>query len=595
VTSLVLGPMLRHVDRTSATIWVETDEPCTVSVLDAEQRTFQVGDRHYALVCVEGLEPGSSTPYEVRLDGKVEWPPADTHFPPPRIRTLQPGRPVRLAFGSCRYASPLSVTSDGRYGTDALDSYAREIAGAPDDQWPDGLLLLGDQVYADETSPLTQDTIRRRRDVTRPPYLEVANFAEYAELYNESWGDPLVRWLYATVPTAMIFDDHDIHDDWNTSAVWRERMKRTSWWQERITGGLAAYWVYQHLGNLSPAALAEDELYQKVCAAGGDVGPMLHDFAAEADREADGEKGYRWSYRRDFGPVRLVVVDSRCGRILDEGDRSMVSRSEAAWIEAQLSDVDGDPVDHLMIATSLPWLLPRAVHDMESWNEALCAGSRGPRLARLGETVREAADLEHWAAFRRSFDWLAGAIEAVARGGGASDGLPSEQSDTASDGLPSEQSDTASDGLPSEQSDPASDGLPSERLATVYRPPATVLVLSGDVPHQYVAEARWPRPVDSRVYQLVQSPVHHSVPFSQRSVFRLGWSRLLERVTTTLGRWGKVPPVPLSWSKVAGPYFGNSLGLLVLDGRTASFSLQRAVTTHQQEDRMELVTDLALT
>ena len=562
MTSLVLGPMLRHVDHTSATIWVETDDPCTVSVLDAEQRTFQVGDRHYALVCVEGLEPGSSTPYEVRLDGKVEWPPADTHFPRPRIRTLQPGRAVRLAFGSCRYASPLSVTSDGRYGTDALDSYAREIAGAPDDQWPDGLLLLGDQVYADETSPLTQDTIRRRRDVTKPPYLEVANFAEYAELYNESWGDPLVRWLYATVPTAMIFDDHDIHDDWNTSAVWRERMKRTSWWQERISGGLAAYWVYQHLGNLSPAALAEDELYQKVCAADGDVGPMLHDFAAEADREADGEKGYRWSYRRDFGPVRLVVVDSRCGRILDEGDRSMVSRSEAAWIEAQLSDVDGDPIDHLLIATSLPWLLPRAVHDMESWNEALCAGSRGPRLATLGEKVREAADLEHWAAFRRSFDWLAGAIEAVARGGGASDGLPSEQSETASDGN---------------------------------RPPATVLVLSGDVHHQYVAEARWRRPVDSRVYQLVQSPVHHSVPFSQRSIFRLGWSRLLERVTTTLGRWGKVPPVPLSWSKVAGPYFGNSLGLLVLDGRTASFSLQRAVTTHQQEDRMELVTDLALT
>ena len=97
----------------------------------------------------------------------------------------------------------------------------------PDDDWPDGLLLLGDQVYADETSPITQDVIRRRRDVSKPPGLQVANFAEYAELYDESWGDPLVRWLYATVPTAMIFDDHDIHDDWNTSGVWRERMQQT--------------------------------------------------------------------------------------------------------------------------------------------------------------------------------------------------------------------------------------------------------------------------------------------------------------------------------------------------------------------------------
>jgi len=217
MASLVLGPMLRHVDATSATVWVETSDPCEVSVLSATQRTFRVGDRHYALVTIEGLGPGTSTDYDVRLDGEKVWPPADSSYPPPRIRTPRPGGPVRLAFGSCRYASPLSVISDGRYGTDALDAYARTLAGTPDEEWPDGLLLLGDQVYADETSPITRDVIRRRRDVSKPPGLQVANFAEYAELYGESWGDPLVRWLYATVPTAMIFDDHDIHDDWNTS------------------------------------------------------------------------------------------------------------------------------------------------------------------------------------------------------------------------------------------------------------------------------------------------------------------------------------------------------------------------------------------
>jgi phosphodiesterase/alkaline phosphatase D-like protein len=540
MSSLVLGPMLRYVDETCATVWVETSEGCTVSVLDGEQPTFQVGERHYALVCVEGLEPGTTTPYEVRLDGELVWPPADTKFPPPRIRTLQPGRPLRLAFGSCRYASPLSVTSDGRYGTDALDSYARLLADTQDDDWPDGLLLLGDQVYADDTSPITQDVIRRRRDVRQPPGLEVANFAEYAELYNESWGDPLVRWLYATVPTAMIFDDHDVRDVWNTSGIWRERMQRTSWWQERITGGLAAYWVYQHLGNLSPAALAEDEVYAKVCSAEGDVGPLLHDFAAAADREAEGAKGYRWSYRRDFGPVRAVVVDSRCGRILDDHERCMIGRAEEAWIESQ---VDGD-LDHLLVVTSLPWLLPRSLHDLESWDEALCAGSRGERMARFGEKMREAADLEHWASFRASFDWLAGVLEGVARAD---------------------------------------------------RPPATVCVLSGDVHHQYVAEAHWPEPVSSKVYQIVASPLHHTVPLSQRTVFRLGWSRLLEKLTTALGRWDEVPPLPLTWGKVAGPFFGNSLGSLVLDGRSAVFTLQCAVTTHQREDRMETVTELPLT
>ena len=33
MAQLVLGPILRHVDATSATIWVETDAPATVEVL----------------------------------------------------------------------------------------------------------------------------------------------------------------------------------------------------------------------------------------------------------------------------------------------------------------------------------------------------------------------------------------------------------------------------------------------------------------------------------------------------------------------------------------------------------------------------------
>ena len=65
---------------------------------------------------------------------------------------------MRLAFGSCRYASPLSV-GPATAGTARTrwTAYARLLADTPDAEWPDGLLLLGDQVYADETSPITQD------------------------------------------------------------------------------------------------------------------------------------------------------------------------------------------------------------------------------------------------------------------------------------------------------------------------------------------------------------------------------------------------------------------------------------------------------
>ena len=58
---LVLGPILRYVDETSATIWVETDEPCEVEALGRSARTFRIEGHHYALVCLEDLEPGAPT------------------------------------------------------------------------------------------------------------------------------------------------------------------------------------------------------------------------------------------------------------------------------------------------------------------------------------------------------------------------------------------------------------------------------------------------------------------------------------------------------------------------------------------------------
>ena len=103
--ALVLGPLLRHVGETDATVWVETDGRCTVEVLGHQEDTWEVAGHHYALVSVEGLEPGGGTPYDVRLDGEVVWPPPGSPYPPSRIRTLDPSRALHVVFGSCRYAS----------------------------------------------------------------------------------------------------------------------------------------------------------------------------------------------------------------------------------------------------------------------------------------------------------------------------------------------------------------------------------------------------------------------------------------------------------------------------------------------------------
>jgi len=544
VTRLLLGPLLRHVGSTDATVWVETDGACEVEILGFRERTWMVAGHHYALVGIEGLPTGESTLYEVRLDGDIVWPLPDATMPASRIRTFALDQPVQIAFGSCRYASAAAVGPDDRYDADVLDCYAQKIAELPEEEWPEALVMLGDQVYADETSPQTRQRIRGRRDIKTGAKEQVADYEEYTWLYSESWTDPQVRWLLSTIPSSMIFDDHDVRDDWNTSQSWRLDMQAKGWWQERIIGALSSYWVYQHLGNLSPSELAGDELYQNVRSAAGDVEPLLREYAEAADREADGAKGARWSYRRDFGSVRLLVIDSRCGRILDKGERSMLSEAEFDWIEEQLA---GD-YDHLLIGTSLPWLLPRAFHDIEAWNELLSDGRRGKLVANVSEKIRRAGDFEHWAAFRKSFERLAMMIKDVASGKHAGSG-------------------------------PA---------------PATVCVLSGDVHHAYVARPEFDG-VQSAVFQLTCSPLHNRVPKPVRLAFRAAWSRAAERSTRVLlGTIARVPRPIVEWTRLAGPYFGNDLMTLTLSGRHADLLLEQAGTADDERPKLTELTRLGL-
>jgi hypothetical protein len=540
---LLLGPLLRHVDPVSATVWVETDRPCEVEVLGRRARTFCVGGHHYALVLVEGLEPGSATPYAVRLDDVQVWPPEHSPFPPSRIRTPGGDHSFRLAFGSCRYATPSTVDADEGIPPDALDSYAARITSLPEEQWPDALVLLGDQVYADELTTGTRSWLHLRRGGATPavaaaPQEQVADFEEYTRLYAESWSDPQVRWLLSTIPSSMIFDDHEMIDDWNTSAAWRREVTGQEWWKHRISGGMVSYWVYQHLGNLSPQELAENKTWQAIRGLGDetdDAEPILRQMAVAADAEP---ASIRWSFVRHWGNARLIMIDSRAGRVLDEQDRRMLDDAEFDWVEAAMRRAVDEGVDHLIVGTSLPWLLPHAIHHLERWNETLNVRHEGRWRGRLAEQIRQAADLEHWAAFGNSFERLGRALTAVARGDHG-------------------------------------------------RAPATAIVLSGDVHHAYAAELVSPDGLDARVHQLTVSPLHNQAPHPIRVGFRIGWSRWAERFTASLARLVKAEPSTLEWEKQAGPFFGNQIGELILSGRAARFRL--SVTDVGQEELREVL------
>ena len=505
--------MLRYVDTVSASVWVETRDAASVVVEAANRswtaRTFAVHGHHYALVSVDGLEPGTVTPYTVSIDGAAVWPAADSAYPASVITTLTPGAPLRLSFGSCRTSVPHDRAGNRTHGVDALRAYAVQMA--EDDEslsWPQLKLFLGDQVYADVTSEAMQEFIRARRDITEPPGEELADFEEYAHLYNLAWSDEANRWLLSTVPVAMIFDDHDVRDDWNASLSWKRKMEATSWWHGRIVAGLAAYWVYQHLGNLSPGERAGDEVWQVIAAHDGadelDLSAILDGFAERCDREPT---TYRWSYCRDFGDDRLIVLDSRAARELDPQRRALVDEDETAWFDQRMRG----GFRHLVVATSLPFLLPTGLHHLEAWNEAISEGAWGRVAARVGERLRQTLDLEHWAAFQRSFRRVAAITTDVADG---------------------------------------------NRGAA----PQTVTYLSGDVHYSYVSEVD--RTSGSRIIQAVCSPIRNPLPILLRSFSAVLSYGVSTRLSALLSRSARVPPPPFRWSGITGPWFDNCLATL---------------------------------
>ncbi|CAJ63003.1 MULTISPECIES: alkaline phosphatase D family protein [Frankia] len=592
MTRLVLGPIQRHPDGSGVTVWVETDAACEIllaipsqgggeTVHDAageapvgrvagRASTFEVAGHHYGLVVAEGLVPGKPVPYEVWLTGTTQpapvrvWP--EPGAPPSLLRPVGGDAPVRIVFGSCRVTAPqeppftLNADDDSQgLGTDALHALALELPTRDPASWPGALLLLGDQVYADHVSPRTAARIRGRRDVATAPGEEIADFEEYTWLYQEAWSQPEIRWLLSTVPTAMIFDDHDVRDDWNISAAWRARIRTEPWWDARITGGIMAYWLYQHLGNLSPRERDRDPVHRAVVAAGtpgptgptGTAGPgpsaedLLRAFArrsdADADRprpdqaDVDADRAVRWSFRWDLGRTRLVVIDSRATRVVAaDGTRAMVDAAEWAWVRRQ-TEHTGE-VDHLLLGTSVPYLLSPLIHNVEAANEQIAAGRWGHRAAAAAERLRQALDLEHWAAFGASFDAMTELLRAVSAG----------------------------------EHGPA---------------PASVVVLSGDVHHAYLARAdlskvgpanpRSPGGAGVPVWQAVCSPFRNPLGPGIRRIDALSRRAPFAVASGAVARLAGVPRRALRWKVTDGPWFDSQLAVLELDGRAARLTVSK--------------------
>ena len=127
---------------------------------------------------------------------------------------------------------------------------------------------------------------------------------------------PQVRRALAHIPTYMIFDDHDVTDDWNLTRGWEQEVYGNPLSKRMIGNALICYLLCQGWGN-APKKVAP--LIAKVQESMGESGLNSHDEIIDDLLDFD-----QWHYRLDTTPP-IEVLDTRTQRWRSESNMNKPS------------------------------------------------------------------------------------------------------------------------------------------------------------------------------------------------------------------------------------------------------------------------------
>jgi PhoD-like phosphatase len=394
---ILVGPLLRAVSSTCATIWVEVSQPALVTLLllspsdpdlslSLTTPTVLIGGHFYAAPQIPALHPFTWYTYKLIITTQDNSLPKSTissnsydfrTLSSPKTPSSLPGSALRIAYGSCRNLAQPEEDSLSAYG-DWLVQHAAER----DTLWPQTLLMIGDQIYGDEIPPQAHDLFPAGQTAA-------LTFADFATLYRYAWtGTSGVRQLLAHIPSFMIFDDHEITNNWNLFAGWRAQALQQGQ-EQLLIDGMVAYWIYQGWGNLLPDEHAQHPLLsvmQEAAQSGDDAFEALR---AHIRDEVHGKTMLPWHYIIPTTPP-IFVTNVRAERSVvfssDEADSCESARIMSNEQMEQLRNwLQAQSQQPALLVSSVPVLLPPLIALLEylmGWRPL--QNSRFALLRRLG-------------------------------------------------------------------------------------------------------------------------------------------------------------------------------------------------------------------
>jgi hypothetical protein len=161
---------------------------------------------------------------------------------------------------------------------------------------------------------------------------------------------PLVRRVLANVPTLMIFDDHDVTDDWNLHRAWDARVRTVPATAQVVRNALTAYTIFQDWGNdpskYSGGALPYPISLRVLQAIASDPGPpnpppadLDLAFDLTTTRPARDERmRWDWDLTETAAGYRIIALDTRTWRGFPPPPASAVSHAALIASDPMLTD-----------------------------------------------------------------------------------------------------------------------------------------------------------------------------------------------------------------------------------------------------------------
>ena len=293
---------------------------------------------------------------------------------------LEPGRAYRLTIEG---AEPLAFHTD--YDVDDPDAhYALAIGschqpftldGSPDPQALRTLralddvtlpirrtLLLGDQMYSDQPEPLSLFDEEVVRVLSDGAFAQLADVPEatieawFADRYRAFWSLPSFQKMLQRAPTYMVWDDHEIWDNYGTGQA-----DQTPANQRIFAAAQRAYARFARLGRPREASVPD--------------------------------------YTFRFGRMAALVVDVRTHRGYDDGRLRVFSDDQKATLPRQLASLADAAV--LIVGVSVPFLnfptgpidwLGRVLKDGNNVQDRWAFGDARPERRWFLETLAAHAD-----------------------------------------------------------------------------------------------------------------------------------------------------------------------------------------------------------